>query len=77
MQIFDVNRDLKSNFERYRDSKGWADACFSDHWLGSAEQYSYRKLTFSLTIYPLYPASRRTFAGDTGKSTTLVSSVGA
>lgn len=52
MQIFEVDRERILSYERHMNSTVWHESRFTDHWLGTAELYSYRKLTFESDKLP-------------------------
>jgi hypothetical protein len=52
MQILEVNRDIKTDFQRIQGTKSWEDTFFVDHWLGIAENFSTKDLTFESDKLP-------------------------
>jgi hypothetical protein len=52
MQVLEVNRDIKSDSQRIQGTKSWEDTFFVDHWLGIAEDFSAKDLTFESDKLP-------------------------
>lgn len=50
--IFEVHRKVILRFDPFMESKGWEDFYFSDHWLGTAETFSYLHLTYESDKLP-------------------------
>ena len=52
MQVLEVNRDIKTDSHRIQGTKSWEDTLFVDHWLGIAEDFSTKDLTFESDKLP-------------------------
>jgi len=52
MQVLEVNRDIKTDSQRIQGTNSWEDTFFVDHWLGIAENFSVKDLTFESDKLP-------------------------
>lgn len=52
MQVLEVNRDIKTDSQRIQGTRSWEDTFFVDHWLGIAEDYSAKDLTYESDKLP-------------------------
>ncbi len=52
MQILEVNRDIKTDSQLIQKTESWEDTYFVDHWLGIAEAFSTKDLTFESDKLP-------------------------
>src|SRR6187402_1176723 len=52
MQVLEVNRDIKTDSHRVQETESWEDTFFVDHWLGIAEDFSTKDLTFESDKLP-------------------------
>jgi hypothetical protein len=52
MQVLEANRDIKTEPQMTQGTKNWQDTLLVDHWLGIAEDFSVKDLTFESDKLP-------------------------
>ncbi|KAE8448783.1 hypothetical protein EG329_008785 [Mollisiaceae sp. DMI_Dod_QoI] len=65
--IPESDRDVVYSYERFQQSKSWTDFYFSDQWLGTAQIYSERSLTFEEDKLPALSGLARYLADRHGQ----------